>query len=206
MNKIYENIKAIRQTKGLTQTYLAEKIGIAINNYGKLERGEIQLTIERLEQLAGIFGMSVVEIIEYGTITKTKQEDNLAKLLGFNLERIIVDVRSTKSRIEILTRWVLGNREVYEKLNETYLAYQQTKYEKDVEMFLAEGIKKEDVLAMEVFQKDSKLYKANYERSLEQFLNLLIMDFTLRFSKQLPYDGYKIDFEKLLQTDDFSSL
>lgn len=77
MNKIYENIKAIRQAKGLTQTYLAEKVGIAINNYGKLERGEIQLTIERLEQLAGIFGMTVIKIMQYGGgVESVKEIDN----------------------------------------------------------------------------------------------------------------------------------
>ncbi len=82
MNKIYENIKAIRQAKGLTQTYLAEKVGIAINNYGKLERGEIHLTIERLEQLAGIFGMTVIELLQYGS--------------GVEKPQIVVDTEKVK--------------------------------------------------------------------------------------------------------------
>lgn len=65
MNKIYANIKAIRLEKGLKQEDIAEKLGLAPSNYGRVERGLTEISIGRLEKLAEIFEMSVNSIINY---------------------------------------------------------------------------------------------------------------------------------------------
>ncbi|MFN4146400.1 MAG: helix-turn-helix domain-containing protein [Runella sp.] len=65
MNDIYEKIKAIRLAKKLTQAEVANNVGMTQGNYGRLEKGLIQVTIERLEQLADVFEMSVGNIINY---------------------------------------------------------------------------------------------------------------------------------------------
>ncbi|MBC8111893.1 MAG: helix-turn-helix transcriptional regulator [Verrucomicrobia bacterium] len=59
---IYKTLKEIRLQKGLTQQYMADKIGISQNNYGKLERGLIQLTLERLIEIATEFQMSPLNL------------------------------------------------------------------------------------------------------------------------------------------------
>jgi transcriptional regulator with XRE-family HTH domain len=59
---IYKTIREIRLQKGLTQQYMADKIGISQNNYGKLERGLIQLTLERLIEIATEFQMSPLNL------------------------------------------------------------------------------------------------------------------------------------------------
>ena len=48
------NIKRERGKRGLSQEELAEKIGIAVNNLGKIERGENFVTAETLEKFINI--------------------------------------------------------------------------------------------------------------------------------------------------------
>lgn len=75
MNDIYDKIKAIRVAKGLTQIEVAEKISMAQSNYGRLEKGLTQVTIERLEQLAEVFGISVGNILNYEGETTIDKAD-----------------------------------------------------------------------------------------------------------------------------------
>ncbi|MCA0231895.1 MAG: helix-turn-helix domain-containing protein [Bacteroidetes bacterium] len=65
--KYLENIKATRKAKGLTQQEMSDKIGMAKNNYGKVENGQIELTINRLYQIADILGVSVVSLLGEST-------------------------------------------------------------------------------------------------------------------------------------------
>ncbi len=53
--EIHEKIRTIRQSKGFTQDYVAEKIGIDTVNYGRIERGQAKLTIERFLKISEIF-------------------------------------------------------------------------------------------------------------------------------------------------------
>ena len=50
--RIGEKIRKIRELKGLKQSNLAEKLGLTMNGYGKIERGETTITLERLEQIS----------------------------------------------------------------------------------------------------------------------------------------------------------
>lgn len=75
MNEIYDKIKAIRLAKGLTQIEVAEKTGMTQGNYGRLEKGLIQVTIERLEQLAQVFEMSVGNLLNYEGETPIEKAD-----------------------------------------------------------------------------------------------------------------------------------
>ncbi len=65
MNTIYANIKAIRVAKGRTQEDVAEKLGLAPSNYGRVERGLTELSIDRLEKIAEIFEVSTSYILKY---------------------------------------------------------------------------------------------------------------------------------------------
>jgi len=65
MKSIGDRIKAIRIKFGLNQAELAEKLGITSGTYGKIERGEIEITFTRLEQLAKIYGITSIDIIQF---------------------------------------------------------------------------------------------------------------------------------------------
>ena len=60
---IHEKIRLLRQVKGLTQEEVADKLNLSVNGYGKIERGECDVNLTRLEQLAGVFGIEAIELL-----------------------------------------------------------------------------------------------------------------------------------------------
>ena len=76
--KILENISKIRVNKKITQKSIAEFLEIEQGSYSLLERGERDLTIDRLLQIAIFLKMDVVDIITYpnkGLYNKENEED-----------------------------------------------------------------------------------------------------------------------------------
>lgn len=49
---VNENIRSIREAKGFTQEQVAEKLGICVNSYGDIERGDTDIKLSRLEKIA----------------------------------------------------------------------------------------------------------------------------------------------------------
>ncbi len=45
-------IKKVRELKNLTQEHVAEQVGMTTSGYSRIERGEVRVSIERLEQIA----------------------------------------------------------------------------------------------------------------------------------------------------------
>src|SRR5690606_20864977 len=67
MKKIKFTLKNLRKKNNFTQAIIAEKLGISIRAYAKIESGETNLTIERLHKLSTIFNMDITEFLEYET-------------------------------------------------------------------------------------------------------------------------------------------
>lgn len=63
--KIGNKIRRIREIKGIKQETIANKIGIAQSSYGKIERGEIQLSVDRLQAIAEALDLPVNSILEF---------------------------------------------------------------------------------------------------------------------------------------------
>jgi len=55
--------------KGLNQKYLAEKLAISQSAYAKIESGQTEITMTRLEDLARVFNMNVFDILTYGGVS-----------------------------------------------------------------------------------------------------------------------------------------
>ncbi len=87
---ILDNIRQIRESKKLSQTEVAEKIGIAYQNYWKIENDKTELTISRLHQIAEVLDVSVSELL--GTEIQMKgigtENDKLKKRTKELEERI----------------------------------------------------------------------------------------------------------------------
>lgn len=79
---ILENIKRIRVDKKITQSDISERLGLAQNNYGNIERGITELTITRLYEIAKILEVSVNELLgEQVTVGDEKKIKELEKAL-----------------------------------------------------------------------------------------------------------------------------
>ncbi len=59
----HEKIRFIRMFKGWTQEEMAEKLGMALNGYAKIERGEVDINTARLKQIAEISGIEMAQLV-----------------------------------------------------------------------------------------------------------------------------------------------
>ncbi len=63
-NRIGEKIRQLRVLGGLSQENVAEEIGMSHGNYGKIERGEIDVSSTHLIQLAKALKVNVSDFFE----------------------------------------------------------------------------------------------------------------------------------------------
>ena len=101
VNKIIgERIRQLRALRGLSQDNMADEIGMSAGNFGKIERGEIDVSASNLIQIAKVLGVSVSDFfedkpitplsdkkIEYGYATKEELSE-VAKALQSLAEQI----------------------------------------------------------------------------------------------------------------------
>lgn len=60
---IGRNIRAARKQKALTQEKAAEELGISALQFGRMERGCIPISLERLAQIAQLLNTSVTTLL-----------------------------------------------------------------------------------------------------------------------------------------------
>ena len=65
MASIGKNIKTIREQKGLMQKEVAAAADMQASNYSKIESGQRDISVEALDRIARLFGMTVDEIIHF---------------------------------------------------------------------------------------------------------------------------------------------
>lgn len=60
-----KRIRALREKKGLTQAQVAEKAGIHVNYYARVERGEPNPRIPIIEKIAKALGVKSSDILPF---------------------------------------------------------------------------------------------------------------------------------------------
>ena len=82
-------IKQIRELKNFTQEHVATQLGLTTRAYSKIESGETQLTINRLNEISRILEVDPIEVLgfdhqqifnNYG-----KQEGNIGNFGTYNI-------------------------------------------------------------------------------------------------------------------------
>lgn len=80
MLEIKAKLKSIRKEKNYTQGFVAEKLGISLRAYTKIENGETQLTIDRLGEIIEILNVHPNEIFSsdvYDDARVTKKTERI---------------------------------------------------------------------------------------------------------------------------------
>jgi len=91
--ELHEKIKFFRLSKNLTQTYLAEQLGIDTGNYSRLERGETKLTLDRLSKIAEILEIDLnVFLAEHELEAPSKQLNEI-------LTEILVEIKEINKKL-----------------------------------------------------------------------------------------------------------
>ena len=62
-----DNIKKIREQKGLLQKQLAAEVNIPYTTYNKVENNTREISIDELQRFAGYFGMTIDQVVHFDT-------------------------------------------------------------------------------------------------------------------------------------------
>jgi transcriptional regulator with XRE-family HTH domain len=92
------NVKKIRNEKRLSQEKVAEKLNMGLRAYQRIESGETKLDLERAQQLATVFNVSVLDLIcNDNTINIENIQHNV---IGFNNKEVTINQNSPINEIK----------------------------------------------------------------------------------------------------------
>ncbi|TVR83259.1 MAG: XRE family transcriptional regulator [Chitinophagaceae bacterium] len=99
---VYEKIRAIRISKDYKQSYVAYCLNIDSANYGRMERGETKITIDRLEAIAKIFEINMLDLLceEHTEFQPTEKE--ILSEMKKNLNLILDELKHIKNDLNQL--------------------------------------------------------------------------------------------------------
>ncbi len=103
MDQILKNIRSLRELKGYSQEYMADRLGTTQSSYARFENGAKKIDYKIVQQVADIFEMDVCSIIHFHEQELTgAKKDFLRASGGFRSEN--KDMKRLKDRIEYLER------------------------------------------------------------------------------------------------------
>ncbi|MBA9077102.1 helix-turn-helix domain-containing protein [Rufibacter quisquiliarum] len=96
-----DNIKAIREEKGLKQMEVAAHIGVDKSTYSKIEKGTRALTVDELQRAARLFGLTTDQVLNYdgGVPQEVTVEDKTAAEQVRLISQLDEDDRQTVFKI-----------------------------------------------------------------------------------------------------------
>lgn len=65
IDNLGEQIKKFREMRNFTQDYVAKKLEMSAQGYGKIERNEVELTIQKLHTIANILNTTIQDILGF---------------------------------------------------------------------------------------------------------------------------------------------
>ncbi|MCG9793498.1 helix-turn-helix domain-containing protein [Flavobacterium algicola] len=64
-SSVYINIRKIRELKNLTREYVAAELNMSMSGYGKIERGDVDLTVSKLIEISKVLEVSPEFILKF---------------------------------------------------------------------------------------------------------------------------------------------
>jgi len=90
LKQIGTRIRVTRVSKGLNQENISSELGISITAYSKIERGETNPSILRLDQIAKCLGVSIIDFLSesgYANLTGMRNEEHSSNV---ELENVLL--------------------------------------------------------------------------------------------------------------------
>ncbi|OFY87053.1 MAG: hypothetical protein A3F72_17775 [Bacteroidetes bacterium RIFCSPLOWO2_12_FULL_35_15] len=86
---IGDNIKKFRELKNITRETMASELSMSLSGYSKIERGEIDLTLSRIQQIAQILDVDMSQILNFdASQIFNVSNNNLVQGLGAKAENM----------------------------------------------------------------------------------------------------------------------
>jgi transcriptional regulator with XRE-family HTH domain len=97
------SIKKLRELKNYTQAYMASQLNLSVSGYGKIERDETEITINRLKEIARILDVNEQTILGFNeNIVFNMSNNNTAHANGVVQNQQIIQDEGWKKAIETL--------------------------------------------------------------------------------------------------------
>jgi transcriptional regulator with XRE-family HTH domain len=84
VENLHKTIRRYREDKGICRIKMSERLGMTLNGYGKIERGEVEVTISRLLEISEILQIPITHFFQQNAIANesvilAKSSDNNEK-------------------------------------------------------------------------------------------------------------------------------
>jgi transcriptional regulator with XRE-family HTH domain len=101
MAELKDNIKNIRESKGMSQYQISKEMGMSQSAYARFEREVSKIDLKRLESFGKIVGMSVIDILTFPEKWVNIREIGLHPMFNQTKSpKVIIQVEMDTSDIE----------------------------------------------------------------------------------------------------------
>ncbi|GAA3968091.1 helix-turn-helix domain-containing protein [Mucilaginibacter dorajii] len=109
MKALGQNIRTLRHQKGWSQEDVARQLDISVPAFSKIETGITDINLSRMEQIAGIFGISAVQLL---TLNEDNQEKFTTELDAVNKQLLVreAEVIGLQKKVIALFEELRGTR------------------------------------------------------------------------------------------------
>lgn len=109
MNNIGVNIRKVRERKGFSQEFVAQELGINQSTYGKIERENSKISIDRLIKIAEILQEDLTEFLDLST-KHTFNQTNKDNGYGY-VETLITENKDSLNKISELYEKIIADKD-----------------------------------------------------------------------------------------------
>lgn len=109
---IGENIRRLREQRGVKQQEIADLIGMHRSNYSKIESGQREISVSAIDRIAQFFNSSVDEIIHMGTDVP---------------EEVNIEDKTTVEQLKLLQELEPDEKNMIFKMIDTFLTQKKFK-------------------------------------------------------------------------------
>ena len=103
MNNIGINIRKLREKKGFSQQFVAERLGINQSTYNKLERDMSNITLDRLYRIADVFEEDITTVLDIGKKNiinhRHNQGNGYVETINNDYKSIVEEVKSAYEKM-----------------------------------------------------------------------------------------------------------
>lgn len=169
MDKLLETIKQERLIKGLSQAVLGRRLNMVSSAYGKIERGQTELTLKRLVQICQVLELNSIEFSQLFLTTKISPTMNISTATDLTLD---IELDLSRKINYMFKQFV--NSSVQKMYDQIMLNYSFTEFTAE-DWWVSLGDNKEEQLGM-----SEKEFWDTFSNSYQEI-----------FKPEDEYDGFK---------------
>jgi transcriptional regulator with XRE-family HTH domain len=107
-----KNIRTLRHEHGWSQEDVANRLGISIPAFSKIETGVTDINLSRLEQIANIFEVSVVNLLSLEYTAEPSTQDLSLGIIQKKLNERETEITNLQRKVILLYEELLNKNHV----------------------------------------------------------------------------------------------